>query len=148
MRVCAVVCMCVLQRMDLAKRPRAASADGASSSGPSPAQTAVAPEQPPVLFLVRVVGDQFSFYSTRMSAAFADGIADYDKIVPQQVTSVYRLQAETQVMQAHSSAAAAASAAAHAAPALVSMDRWQFKVPSDRRVIIEALDRFRQAMLA
>jgi hypothetical protein len=140
--------VCVLQRVDQVKRSRSASEGGASCSRVGSAQAAVSDsaEPPPVLFLVRVVGDQFSFYSTRMSAAFAEGIADYDKIVPQQVTSVYRLQAATQVMQAHSSAAA--SAAVHAAPALASMDRWQFKVPAERQVIIEALDRFRQAMLA
>jgi hypothetical protein len=105
-------------------------------------------------FLVRVRGDAFSFYSTRMSDAFLEGIADYDEIEQQQqVTCMYRLVAEIEMVQAHrASEAGSASAAAAAGPppprVIDYVDRWQFKVPGERQVIIEVLDRFRQAMLA
>lgn len=133
--------MCALQRVEQAKKPRSASVGGSSSTpGVSAASS---PGQPPVLFLVRVIGDQFSFYGTRMSVTFLEGIADYEKLSESQVTCVYRLVAEAQT---HGSASG--GAAAQASPALISQDRWQFKVPAERQVIIGALDRFRQTMLA
>jgi hypothetical protein len=111
-------------------------------------------DPPPVLFLVRVVRDQFSFYSTRMSDTFLEGIADYYEIgQQQQVTNMYRLVAEIEMVQGHRASAdgsASAAAAAGPPPPRVTRyeNRWQFRVPADRQVIIEVLDRFRQAMLA
>ena len=95
---------------------------------------------PGPLFLIRVVGDTFSFYSTQLSAEFLKGVQDYADMPDEEALQ------ETVVFKYSARCGVAFGAASSPAPA-VEQDQWQFKVPADRQHIIYMLDQIKQAIL-
>jgi len=116
-----------LRHLEAVKRPRSQSEGGTVGPASPP------PEQSP-MFMLRVVGDSFSFYSTQLSSQFLNEFADYEKMDVEKlaVTPVYKLSIEVP------------QAAASPGAAVPIKDRWQFKVPHDRATIIQVLDQIRQ----
>ena len=99
--------------------------------------------QPGPLYLLRVVGDSFSFYSTQLSAEFLQGVADYADMPEEgelQETPVYKYSA------IHGFDFGATPSAAAAALGVLQ-EQWQFKVPADRKHIIGMLYQIKQILL-
>jgi hypothetical protein len=80
------------------------------------------------MFMLRVVGNSFSFYSVRLSPTFHSIFVDYDRVKrlqrgEQWETLVYKL-------------------------AIGGSKKWRFDAPAEREVIINVIDQIRQVILA
>jgi len=93
------------------------------------------------IFLVRVVGSSFTFYSTRLTSSFIAIIKDYKQAGPElPSTVVYRLTVDVpRINDAVSSPSSSSSV-------FINKDEFSFGINEDRIIIIRFLDSLRQIM--
>jgi len=107
-------------------------AAGKSSSARAAAAVAGLPVSPGPLFMLRVVGTKFSFYSTQLSSRFLKLVGDYsmDDIERLPETLVWKCAVEVPY--------------AAAVGGTLTQDQWQLQLPADRKHIIIMLDQILQ----
>jgi hypothetical protein len=119
---------------------------GGGGSARASAPVILAPAPGP-LYMIRVVGDKFSFYSTELSARFLQFVGDYSseddlELLPE--TMVYKYSVA--IPSPATAASASGAALAPSAPASTVQDQWQFQAPDDRKHIIHMLDQIQQIL--